>query len=112
AVEPDLTLGIARAVVAERSPGENPLPALFDAFRNVGRPGSAVAPDTLADADQILSLFARWVFPGAGFEAYAEWARFEQPASLRDLLTAPGHSQGYTLGLQWARPLPSALVRL
>ena len=55
--------------------------------------------------DQIFSLFARWVFPAAGFEAYAEWARFEEPLSFRDLLESPGHSEGYTLGLQWAHPL-------
>ena len=41
----------------------------------------------------------------SGFEVYGEWARTELPASLRDLFTAPGHTQGYTLGLQWARPL-------
>jgi hypothetical protein len=53
---------------------------------------------------QMSSLFGRWVFPTAGFEAYFEWARFEDPASLRDFLEYPTHSQGYTFGLQWARP--------
>jgi len=54
--------------------------------------------------DQVFSLFGRWAFPGAGVEVYAEWARTELPTSLRDLLTAPNHTEGYTLGLQWAQP--------
>ncbi len=52
--------------------------------------------------DQMSSLFGRWVFPAAGLEAYGEWARFEDPTSLRDFLESPNHSQGYTMGLQWA----------
>jgi hypothetical protein len=55
--------------------------------------------------DQMSSLFGRWLFPSAGFETYAEWARFADPAGLRDFLEYPHHSQGYTVGLQWARPL-------
>lgn len=57
--------------------------------------------------DQMSSIFGRWLFPSAGFETYAEWARFEDPRSLRDFLEFPTHSQGYTFGLQWAHPLAS-----
>jgi len=58
-------------------------------------------------------LFARLVLPAVGFESYVEWARAEMPASVRDLLVAPNHTQGYTLGLQYARPVSRAgtLVR-
>jgi hypothetical protein len=63
------------------------------------------------DSQQILSLFGRWVFPRDGLELYAEWARHELPASLRDLLVAPTHTQGYTLGLAWSRPLGSGTAR-
>jgi len=55
--------------------------------------------------DQMSSIFGRWLFPDAGFEAYTEWARFQDPTSLRDFLEFPSHEQGYTLGLQWARHL-------
>jgi hypothetical protein len=41
-------------------------------------------------------------------ETYAEWARYEFPRSVRDLLIAPNHTQGYTMGLQWARPVSLA----
>lgn len=103
--DPSLSVGLARAVYAPSS-GPVPLGAAFDAFRNVGRPNS-VAGDTLlaAGPDQVFSLFGRWAFPRAGFEAYGEWGRFEQPASFKDFLELPNHSRGYTVGLQFARPV-------
>ena len=89
--------------------------AAFDVFRSVGRPNAGVRSDLLREPgpDQLFSFFGRWIFPRAGFEAYGEWARYEQPQSLRDLLVLPQHSQGYTLGIQWARPVSdSGVVRL
>ncbi|HET6762301.1 MAG TPA: hypothetical protein VFH27_01485 [Longimicrobiaceae bacterium] len=53
--------------------------------------------------EQITSLFGRWVLPGDGAEVYGEWARYRLPAGLRDLVQAPEHTQGYTLGGQWVR---------
>lgn len=99
-----LSVGLARTVLATASPHGPSLGAVFDVFRSVGQPD--VAPtDPVAGSrrDQLTSFFARWAVPGSGAEAYAEWARFEEPVSLRDLLEFPGHSQGYTLGLQWTR---------
>jgi hypothetical protein len=102
--EPGLTVGFARAVYAAAGGGGIPFGATFDVFRNVGRPASAPGNEQLEPgSDQLFSVFGRWSFPDSGVEAYFEWARYEQPASLRDLLTSPGHSQGYTLGAQWAR---------
>jgi hypothetical protein len=63
--------------------------------------------------DQMNSLFGRWVFVGSGLEAYAEWAHFQDPPSLRAFLEIPNHEQGYTVGLQWAHPLaPGRTFRL
>ena len=105
--EKNLTLGGARSVYAA-SKGWDRVPwRLLDAFANTGRPNNRVQSDSSlypGGRDQIYSLFGRWVFPADGFEAYAEWARLEFPYSLRDLFVAPNHSQGYTLGLQYARP--------
>ena len=70
-------------------------------FEHLANPGEA---DSSSRRDQLLSLFGRWIFPESGFEVYAEWAHIELPRSVRDLLLAPQHTQGYTLGLQWARP--------
>lgn len=115
ALEPDLTLGFSRAVFG---PVDNwgaiavrPLNFLLP----TDRPNARSLSDTSfrPSADQIFSFFGRWVFPGQGFEAYAEWARTELPASLRDLLVDPEHSQGYTFGLQWlGKPNPTGRLRI
>lgn len=105
--ERNLVVGGARSVFAtsrmwERIPGR-----ILDAFASTGRPNNRALADSAlrpGGRDQIFSLFARWVFPNDGFEAYTEWARLEFPVSFRDLLVAPNHSQGYTLGIQYARP--------
>ena len=103
----NLVLGGSRAVYAD-SKGWSRIPGrFFDAFANTGRPNNRALADSAVSPggrDQIFSLFGRWVFPEDGFETYAEWARLEFPYSLRDLMVAPNHSQGYTLGLQYARP--------
>jgi hypothetical protein len=106
AFDTTFTFGIARLVMGTRRNGAFPVGAAFDVFRDVGHPftdtTAASAPSGL---DQITSFFGRWVLPSAGLEAYAEWARFEEPLSLRDLLEYPGHSEAYTLGFQWAHAL-------
>jgi hypothetical protein len=100
-----LTLGLARTVYGgEAANAGAVLGRRYDVvtrFERLANPGEA---DTSRCTDQLLSLFGRWVFPESHFEVYAEWARMELPRSLRDLLLAPQHTQGYTLGLQWARP--------
>jgi hypothetical protein len=110
ALDPDLTVGMARSVYGPMS-GAALLPGRFlDVLRYWDAPGDPADWDgeTTTDGvqrEQILSLFARWLFPEQGFEAYAEWARLALPRSLTDFLTTPNHSQGYTLGLQWAHPM-------
>ena len=107
AFERNLVLGGARAVYGTSMGWDGVGRNFLDAFSNVGRPNNRALADSVVSPggrDQIFSLFGRWVFPDDGFEAYAEWARLEFPYSFRDLLTAPNHSQGYTLGVQYARP--------
>ena len=100
-----LALGAARLAMAAQSDDKLPLGAAFDVLRSAGHANTDFSNAHPVGRDQIFSLFARWVFPAAGFEAYAEWARFEEPLSLRDFLESPAHSEGYTLGFQWAHPL-------
>jgi len=105
---PNVTVGFARAVYAPTTGwGRIPTRLLDVLLRNPGRPNNHFPGDTSAvpGPDQVYSLFGRWAFPGDGLEVYAEWARNELPTSVRDFLTAPNHTQGYTLGLQWARPV-------
>lgn len=101
-------VGIARAVMTVDAPTPN---ALFDVFRNVGRPYSD-STDRRAGLDQILTLWGRWLVPERGFEAWVEWARYEQAINLRDLLVNPGHAQGYTVGFSVARPLRGGTLLL
>ena len=107
APEPNLTIGVTRAVYAPAGSAGAVLRRPLDVFRDVGRPNARTADDPFREPgpDQVFSVFGRWIFPSDGLEAYAEWARHERPASLRDFLEAPHHTQGYTLGLQFARPL-------
>ena len=93
-------IGVSRAVMSRTGPG---LATALDFLRDVGRPWSRTA-DSISGRDQITTLFTRWRFPTQGAEAYAEWARYEQPASVREFMEQPGHMQGYTVGAQWARP--------
>lgn len=121
--QPYLTFGAARTVYsAVDRPSEIPSRAL-DAitwWRNqiVGPDSTIADPDRLEELlkargtpyqrEQLFSLFGRWIFPDDGFEVYAEWARTALPSSPIDFLNEPYHSQGYTLGLQFARPLRNA----
>lgn len=110
----NLVLGGARSVYGTTTGWDRVGRNFLDAFSRIGRPNNRTLGDSTlkpGGRDQIFSLFARWVFPGDGFEAYTEWARLEFPYSLRDALTAPNHSQGYTLGLQFARPAFSSQGR-
>ena len=102
-MEPDLTLGVARAVFANAGSWGAVAARPFNAFLPARRSAQTSITDSsfVAGRDQIFSLFGRWVFPGYGFEAYGELARAELPSSVRDLLEDPGHSQGYTFGVQW-----------
>ncbi|HVZ48623.1 MAG TPA: capsule assembly Wzi family protein [Gemmatimonadaceae bacterium] len=105
AADSSLSVGMARTVWANTT-ASVPLGAALDVLRGVGRPDTdSSATPAQGRRDQILSFFGRWIFPQAGFEAYAEWARFEQPASLADFIEYPQHSQAYTVGLQWGHPL-------
>jgi hypothetical protein len=104
--QPNLSLGVTRAVFATAS-GYGAIPSRwFDVFAATGRPANRT--DSLltpGGRDQLFSLFGRWVFPSDGFELYGEWARQELPVSLRDFIVAPTHSHGYTVGMQYRQPV-------
>ena len=104
----NLTLGVSRVVYGQARSGDQILSRLFDVVSQYGSvPGTGDGTSTRG-RDQLLALFGRWLFLESGLEVYAEWARSELPRSFRLLLLDPHRSQGYTLGLQWARPLDTA----
>lgn len=99
AFEPGLTVGVARLVLTPvRGPGQLPEHGLDVLFRNQSL-GTGDTLRTGLRSDQLASVFTRWVFPGAGAEAYGEFARSELPRSARDFLLAPLNTGAYTLGL-------------
>jgi len=61
---------------------------------------SLLVPTDTSTADQLGSVFFRWVLPRSGFEVYAEWARNDRSVDVEDFLLEPQHGQGYTLGLE------------
>ena len=102
-----LTLGVARIVVASLEARVDVSAHVLDVFRSVPSPNDLPFgdPTQIRGRDQLMSLFARWVFPSDGAEVWAEWGRADQPESLLDFSTSPGHSQAYTIGAQFAKPL-------
>jgi hypothetical protein len=112
-----LTLGAARSVWSTAGGWGDVWGRWFDVFRVTGRPNNRLPGDSAlypGGREQLYSFFGRWVMPAANLETYFEWGRTELPGSLRDLFVDPGHTQGYTVGLQWARQAfgPSDLLRL
>ncbi|CAN5836517.1 hypothetical protein BH23GEM3_BH23GEM3_00780 [soil metagenome] len=110
--EPGLTLGAARGVYANANNRQRVIKNGFHVFTSWERRDSVMQVEWEPATEQVLSLFGRWVLPEEGFELYGEYARQELPVSLRDLLLAPHHTRGYTLGFQWARPFSAELLRL
>jgi hypothetical protein len=104
-----LTLGAARVVygaINQWTSLASHAPAVFTHWSDIR--DSAGTPNP---ADQLTSLFGRWVFPETGAEVYVEWARFLLPSSIRDMLIDPQQTQGYTLGFQVVRPVWGGLFR-
>ena len=63
---------------------------------------NVAAADTseVAAQNSLASLFARWAFPSAGFELYAEHGHDDWYHDLRDLSQEPEHNRAYMIGFQ------------
>jgi hypothetical protein len=104
AADSGLTLGGARAVYSfVRRGGAIPLHAADVLFNWSRAKTSGLIANPRNQSDQLFSLFARWVFPEAGFAFHGEWAKAGLPNSVRELLLDPQKRQAYTLGFEWTR---------
>ncbi|MCW9705338.1 capsule assembly Wzi family protein [Fodinibius salsisoli] len=99
---PGLTLGVNRIFYKSIPPEGIPpgdLLKIFESFTKIN-----LTKDTNLGgndlSDQLVSLFGRWTFPKSGFEIYGEWARTDHSWNWRDFIVEPGHSRGYTIGLE------------
>jgi hypothetical protein len=108
AFDSTLTIGLARVVYSViESPVVGPVTHALDVLTRWEH--IATSGDTTEDgrprqrADQIVSVFARWIFPSAGLEVYGEWSRMELPHFSTELLIAGHHTGAYVLGFQWAQ---------
>ena len=103
---PGITLGASR-VFYQYPPRYFSFGDLFRVFAGVTKKSLADSANPLGNdaADQMLSFFARWALPAAGFETYVEWVRNDHNWDVRDFELEPEHSQGYTLGFQKATEL-------
>jgi len=104
-----VSVGLARTV---HTPAEGAWNALLGADNVLTRwkdEGNPASPDPF---EQITALWGRLLVPEHGAEVYVEWARTRLPINLRALMETPEHTQGYTLGLQWLRPVRRGDLRL
>lgn len=73
----------------------------FEGVLKHGLTGSPEFADPSTSAEnQLLSGFARWVFPAVGFEMYAEYGRDDHSWDKRDFSQEPDHSRSYALGFR------------
>jgi hypothetical protein len=84
-----------------------PFEGVFTSGPEDGEAGEAMPGD---EANQLLSVFGRWVFPSGGFEAYVEYGREDHNADVNDFLQEPDHIRSYMLGFaKTAKRGPSRL---
>ena len=101
---PGLYLGGGRVFYEYIPPGGLGLRDVLDVLqpftkRHFSTPDNPTGEDS---ADQLLSLFARWVFPNEGFEVYGELGRNDHSWDFEDLVLEPDHGTASLLGFQKA----------
>jgi hypothetical protein len=77
----------------------------FEAFLKEHVSNDEGLPNNDSADNQLASIFARWVAPGNGFEAYGEFSRDDHNWNARDAILEPDHAAGYGLGMRkaWRR---------
>ena len=61
--------------------------------------------EDLAQRDQYISVFARYVLPESKAEVYFQWGRNDHAFNGRDLLTKPDHTRAYVVGFRKLIPM-------
>ncbi|MEX1014111.1 MAG: capsule assembly Wzi family protein [Candidatus Paceibacterota bacterium] len=104
---PGLNVGVARVAYSAARGVSFSAGDLFMAFKppkEINQDGETVALHDYHVA--MTSLFFRWHFPEAGFEAYGEVGVNNDKRTIRDLLAEPELNRAYTIGLLKRFSLP------
>lgn len=100
----ELELGVARFFHAPWPRSGIPPAYFWKSLENVLKHRLKVSPgfsDPASDAEnQLISGFARWTFPAAGLEIYAEYGREDHSWDKRDFVQEPDHTRSYGLGFR------------
>lgn len=89
----ELSLGIGRMYTGPMRPGTlSPWAFFYEPYYAL--------LENRDDDNELLGVFARWVFPESDVEIYGEWVREDHWADMDDLLAEPDHTLGYVVGIQ------------
>jgi hypothetical protein len=73
----------------------------FDPWLKQSLPRDSALSDPSDPTDnQLASVFARWAFPGSGFELYAEYGKEDHNWDMHDAINEPDHARSYGLGFR------------
>lgn len=111
---PGLYLGASRvfqAYVPEGGVGLGDLTAVFQPLTKSSL-RTEENPDADDRRDQLISLFARWVFSASQAEIYGEFGRNDHSADMRDVVLEPAHASAYSLGVQKLFTQRTGFVRM
>lgn len=98
---PGLHLGGTRIIQKYFNQNSIGFTDFFDVFQPLLKENFQSEENPRGDVNthQILSLFARWIFPSYGMEVYSEWSRNDHAGNYDDLLRHLEHARAYVLGL-------------
>jgi hypothetical protein len=111
---PGLYLGAIRAFYAYVPEGGLGVHDLTEVFQPFTKSSLVTDQNPSGDdrRDQMLSVFARWVFPASNVEVYGEFGRNDHNVDARDAVLEPEHASAYLLGMQKLFIQEAGFVRL
>lgn len=95
-----LELGVARFFHSPWPKSGIPGSYFRKPFDSIFKRGGSPSSTPPVGDNQLVSAFARWVFPPARFEMYAEYGREDHSWDKRDFVQEPDHSRSYALGFR------------
>jgi len=101
---PGLFLGASRAFMIYGDALGNKVSSYLPVFLPMTEKNTNMTTEN-AGADQLASVFIRWLWLKENAELYLEYGREDRSADLRDLFLDLSHSRGYILGIRKFFPL-------